>query len=149
MKVILLKDVKGTGKRGDVKQVSDGHARNFLIPKGLAREATSSSLSEHKHQQASEKKRKAEALSEAKQLAEKLSKVELKLMSKAGEGGRLFGSITSKEIAEQLEVQHGLKIDKRKIQLEHGIKALGTTAVDIKIYTGVVATVKVNVVEVD
>ncbi len=149
MKVILLKDVKGTGRRGDVKQVSDGHARNFLIPKGLAKPATKSSLSEHQHQCASEKKRKAEELAAARELAEKLSKIKLTMPSKAGEAGKLFGSITAKEIAEQIEAEHGLTIDKRKIQLEHGIKALGSSDVAIKIYPGVVATVQVDVVEME
>ncbi len=148
MKVILLKDVKGTGKRGDVKTVSDGHARNYLIPKGLAREATKSSISEHKHHVASEQKRKAEELAEAKKLAEKLAAITLKIESKAGEAGKLFGSITSKEIAEQLETEHGIAVDKRKIQLEHGIKTLGTTEVAIKLYKGVTAKLKVDVVEI-
>ncbi len=147
MKIILLKDVKGTGRRGEVKEVNDGHARNYLIPKGLARAATKSSLSEHKHHQASEKKRKAEELAEAQALAQKIEGIRLTMPSKAGEAGKLFGSITSKEIAEQVEAQHGIVIDKRKIQLEHGIKTLGLTELAVKIYPTVVATLKVDVVE--
>ncbi len=148
MKVILLKDIKGTGRRGDVKQVSDGHARNYLIPKGLAREATKSSLNEHEHHRASEAKRKAEELAAARELAQKIEAIKLTMQSKAGDAGKLFGSITSKEIAEQIEAQHGLVVDKRKIQLEHGIKTLGLSEVAIKIYPTVVATLKVDVVEI-
>jgi len=147
MKVILLKDVKGTGKKGDVVNASDGHARNFLIPRGLAKEATDSSISTLKHQKASEDKRKAEELQEAKELAERIGKIEIKIVSKAGEGGKLFGSITSKDIAEKLNKEHKLKIDKRKISMDGAIKALGTTTLDVKVYPSVVAKLKVTVTE--
>ncbi len=147
MKVILLKDVKGTGKKGDVVNASDGHARNFLIPKGLAKAATDSTMSTLKHQKASEDKRKAEELQEAKELAARIGEVEIKIVSKAGEGGKLFGSITSKEIAEKLNKELDLKIDKRKISMDGAIKTLGTITLDIKIYPSVVAKLKVTVTE--
>lgn len=147
MKVILLKDVKGTGKKGDVVNASDGHARNFLIPRGLAKVATESTISTLKHQKASEDKRKAEELQEAKELAARIGELEIKIVSKAGEGGKLFGSITSKEIAEKLNKECDLKIDKRKILMDGAIKALGTTTLDIKIYPSVVAKLKVTVTE--
>lgn len=147
MKVILLKDVKGTGKKGDIINASDGHARNYLIPRGLAKEATDSSISTLKHQQASEKKRKAEELEAAKVLATKIGEMEVKIVSKAGEGGKLFGSITSKDITERLQKDFDLKIDKRKISMDGGIKTLGTTTIDIKVYPSVVAKLKVTVTE--
>lgn len=147
MKVILLKDVKGTGKKGDIVNASDGHARNFLIPKGLAKEATSSSISSLKHQKASEEKRKAEELAAAKALAEEIAKLEVKIVSKAGEGGKLFGSITSKDIAEKLKQDFDLKIDKRKISMDGAIKTLGTSTLDIKVYPSVVAKLKVTVTD--
>ncbi len=147
MKVILLKDVKGTGKKGDVVNASDGHARNFLIPRGMAKEATDSTISTLKHQKASEDKRKAEELQEAKELAARIGELEIKIISKAGEGGKLFGSITSKEIAEKLNKEYDLKIDKRKISMDGAIKMLGTTTLDIKVYPTVVAKLKVTVTE--
>jgi large subunit ribosomal protein L9 len=147
MKVILLKDVKGTGKKGDVVNASDGHARIFLIPRGLAKEATDSTLSSLKHQKASEDKRKAEELAAAKELAEKIGSLEVKIQSKAGEGGKLFGSITSKDIAEKLKKDFDLKIDKRKISMDGAIKSLGTTTLDVKVYPSVVGKLKVTVTE--
>ncbi|MBN2897335.1 MAG: 50S ribosomal protein L9 [Clostridia bacterium] len=147
MKVILLKDVKGTGKKGDIVNASDGHARNFLIPRGLAKEATDSSVSALKHQKASEEKRKAAELQEAKDLAAKIGEVEVKIVSKAGEGGKLFGSITSKEIAEKLAQDSGIEIDKRKISMDGAIKTLGTVTLDVKVYPSVVAKLKVTVTE--
>lgn len=147
MKVIFLKDVKGTAKKGEVKEVSDGHARNFLFPKGLAREATDSSVKEMAHHKASLDKRKQEELDEAKGLAERLSALTLKIHSKAGEGGKLFGSITSKDIAETLEKTSGYVIDKRKIQLEGAIKTMGTHKVEAKLYPGVTATLTVVIGE--
>lgn len=147
MKVIFLKDVKGTAKKGEIKQVSDGHARNFLLPKGLAREATDSSLKAYKHQKESMEKRQKEELAEAKVMAQKIDKIELTIRSKAGDAGKLFGSITSKEIAERVQVEHDIEIDKRKIQLDGAIKTLGTTKVDVKVYPGVTGKMTINVVE--
>jgi len=145
MKVILLKDVKGTGKKGDVVNVSDGHGRNYLIPRGLAREATEGNLNELKQQKEAQKKKQKRELQEAKDLAEKISKITLTIKGKAGEGGKLFGSITSKDIAEKLSKEHKIKIDKRKIVLDNPIKELGTHSVEIKVYPEITGTVKVQV----
>lgn len=146
MKVILLKDIKGTGKKGQVIEASDGHARNYLFPRGLAKPATDSSVRELEHQKASADKRKEKELEEAKTLGKQLESISLKFAVKTGEGGKLFGAITSKDIAESLEKQHGIKVDKKKIEL-HPIKSLGTTHAEIKLTQGVHAQVKVEVVE--
>lgn len=146
MKVILLKDVKGLGKAGKIVNASDGHARNYLIPRGLAKEATEGGIKTLKLQQAAEEKKKAQELAEAKILAEKISNLTVKLKSKAGEGGKLFGSITSKDIAVAMKKQHNLEIDKRKIQLDNPIKELGTIKVEIKVYPEVSGKLNVEVV---
>ncbi|MFZ5968274.1 MAG: 50S ribosomal protein L9 [Bacillota bacterium] len=145
MKIILLKDVKGIGKAGDVVNASDGHARNYLIPRGLAKEATEGSIKVAEKQKAAEVRRKQQELDEAKALADKLSGYIVNLKGKAGEGGKLFGSITSKDIAEALEKQYKIKVDKRKIQLDTPIKELGAVFVEIKVYPEVSAKVKVEV----
>lgn len=147
MKVVLLKDIKGTGKKGEIKEVSDGHARNFLFPKGLAREATDSTIKELSHQKASHDKRKQEELEQAQALAEKLNQTVLIYKTKAGEGGKLFGSITSKDIAELLEKQTGIAFDKKKINMPTPIKVLGDSKVEMKVYHGVTAHLTVSVVE--
>lgn len=146
MKVILLKDIKGTGKKGQVIDASDGHARNYLLPRGLAKPATESSVRELEHQKASADKRKEKEHEEAKALAEKLETLTLKFAVKTGEGGKLFGSITTKDIAEMLEKDHGLKLDKKKMELAP-IKSIGTTHAEIKLSHGVHAKVKVEVRE--
>ncbi|SKC88326.1 50S ribosomal protein L9 [Maledivibacter halophilus] len=145
MKVILLKDIKGTGKKGDVINVSDGHARNYLVPRGLAKEATKGNINKLKAQKASEKKRQEKELKEAKALAERISNITLNFKSKAGEGGKLFGSITSKDIAANLKKNHKIDIDKRKIVLDSPIKELGARYVDVKVYPEISAKMKVNV----
>jgi len=147
MKVILLKDIKGTGKKGDVINASDGHARNYLIPRGLAKEANDSALSELKHHKALEEKRKADQKKNAEELAKKLESLEVVIKSKAGEGGKLFGSITSKDISDKLKSEFGVKVDKRKIVLDSGIKQLGTVTVDVKVYNSIIAKLKVTVTE--
>ncbi|GBF11533.1 50S ribosomal protein L9 [Tepidibacillus infernus] len=146
MKVILLKDVKGQGKKGDIKEVSDGYARNFLIAKGLAKEATTGNVKELEAHKQSELKRKADELTNAKKLAEELEKITITIPSKAGEGGKLFGAITTKQIADQLKKQN-INIDKRKILLDEPIRHLGYTQVLIKLHPEVTATIKVQVVE--
>ncbi|MBB6218732.1 large subunit ribosomal protein L9 [Anaerosolibacter carboniphilus] len=145
MKVILLKDVKGMGKVGDVINASDGHARNYLIPRGLAKEATEGGMKVLEKQKAAEERKKQEELAEAKALADKISQLTVKLKGKAGDGGRLFGSITSKDIAEALEKQHKIKIDKRKMHLDNPIRELGAVFVEIKVYPEVTAKLKVEV----
>ena len=149
MKVIFLKDVKGKGKKGEVKNVADGYAHNFLIKQGLAIEASQSNVSSLEGQKKKEEKMVAEELAEAKRLKETLEKITLDFNAKAGEGGRLFGSITSKQIAEELLKKQGIKIDKRKIELGDAIRTLGFTKVPVKLHTEVVATLNVQVKEVN
>jgi large subunit ribosomal protein L9 len=149
MKVIFLKDVKGKGKKGEVKNVADGYAHNFLIKQGLAVEANSTNVSTLEGQKKKQEKLAAEELAEAKQLKETIEKITVELSAKAGEGGRLFGSITSKQIAEELQKKHNIKIDKRKIELEDAIRSLGYTKVPVKLHTEVQATLNVHVKEVN
>jgi large subunit ribosomal protein L9 len=147
MKVIFLKDVKGKGKKGEVKNVADGYAQNFLIKQGLAVEASSAAMSSLSAQKKKEEKQAEEELNQAKELKEKLEKLTVELTAKSGEGGRLFGSITSKQIAEALQKQHKIKIDKRKIELDDAIRALGYTKVPVKLHSDVTATLNVHVKE--
>lgn len=147
MKVILLKDIKGTGKKGEIIEASDGHARNYLIPRGLAKEATQGRVKELEHQNESKKKKEAEALAAAKELAKELDEIVVKFKAKAGEGGRLFGSITNKDVADALKKDFGHNIDKKKMSLDQPIRTLGTTKVTIKVYPKVTATIKVEVTE--
>jgi large subunit ribosomal protein L9 len=148
MKVIFLKDVKGKGKKGEVKNVADGYAHNFLIKQGLAIEASNANISTLEGQKKKEDKRAAEELAEAKKLGEQLEKITVELSAKAGEGGRLFGSITTKQIAEELQKKHGIKIDKRKMELADAIRTLGHTKVPVKLHHEVLATLTVHVKEV-
>jgi large subunit ribosomal protein L9 len=147
MKVIFLKDVKGKGKKGEVKNVADGYAHNFLIKQGLAIEANQSSMSLLSAQKKKEEKQAAEELTEAKKLKEVIEKVKVELIAKAGEGGRLFGSITTKQISEELLKKHGIKIDKRKMELADAIRTLGHTKVPVKLYHDVTAVLDVHVKE--
>lgn len=146
MKVIFLQDVKGQGKAGDVKDVADAYANNVLFKKKLALPATTGNLKQH---EAHERKAAEEAkqnLLDAQALKEKIEKETIVVSTKAGEGGRVFGSVTSKQIAEALKSM-GYKIDKRKIELEHPIKALGFTKVPLKLHNEVTATLNVQVKE--
>lgn len=147
MKVILLKDVKGLGKAGDLANAKDGYARNFLFPKGLAIEATKSNLEKWKKDMEKKKQREKEEYEKALKLKEKIESITVTIKSKAGERGKLFGSITSKDISEALKKQHKINIDKRKIEMKDNIKSLGTTSVEVKVYTEISATLKVKVVE--
>ncbi len=146
MKVILLEDVKGLGNKGDLVNSKTGYARNFLFPKGLAIEASPANLkkweAETKEREAKIKKEKDEAL----QVKESIEKITVVLKGKGGEGGRLFGSITSKDIAEALKKQHKLVIDRKKIELKENIKTGGITDVDVRVYPEITASLKVNVV---
>lgn len=146
MKVIFLKDVKGQGKKGQVKEVSEGYARNFLIPRGLAAPANESNLKQLEQLNKAQNRRKEQEKAEAEQQAEAIGKLKLEFRVKAGEGGRLFGSITSKQIAEEL-AKLGYKIDKRKIALDDPIRSLGVTKVQIRLHPEVTATVDVQVSE--
>ena len=145
MIVILNRDVKGTGKAGDIVKVSDGYARNMLIPKGYAKEATEGNVRNLEKQKAIAAEKKAEEKAEAQALAEKINERSVTIKTKAGEGGRIFGSITSKDIADALADQHKLTVDKKKIQLDNPIKKTGELIVDIKLYPEVMAKLKVTV----
>lgn len=146
MKVIFLKDVKGQGKKGEIKDVSEGYAQNFLMPRGLVRPATEGNVKTLEQQTAAELKRKAQEKEEAVQLGKKLEEMTVQLKAKAGEGGRLFGAITSKQVAEALE-KLGIKLDKRKIEMHDPIRTLGVTQVPVKLHPEVKSTLKVHVTE--
>lgn len=145
MIVILIKDVKGVGKAGEVVKVSDGYARNMLLPRGLATEATEGNVRNLEKQKAVQEATRQKELAEARELAEKIGQLKVTITTKSGEGGRLFGSITSKDIADALNEQHKINIDKRKFVLENPIKHTGDFEIDIKIYPEVVAKLKVTV----
>ncbi|MUT68418.1 50S ribosomal protein L9 [Paenibacillus sp. NEAU-GSW1] len=147
MKVIFLKDVKGQGKKGEVKELSEGYVRNFLLPQGLAKLASDGNLKTLEVQNASEAKRKAQEKLDAQELGKKLEEMTVVIKTKAGEGGRLFGAITSKQIAEALAEQKGIKIDKRKIELEDPIRTLGVTQVPVKLHVDVKAKLNVQAAE--
>ena len=142
MIVILMKDVKGSGKAGDVVKVSDGYARNMLLPKGLAKEATEGNIRSLEKQKAIAAEKLEEQKAAAKEMAAKLEKITLKIESKGGDSGKLFGSITSKDIAEALEKQEGMKIDKK---MKTPIKQAGETEVTLKLFTEISAQLKVSV----
>ena len=146
MKVILNADVKGKGKKGEIVNVSDGYARNFLFPKNQAKEATAQNLNAAKVAQDAAKHKKLVEKAEALALAEKLSGKTVQLKAKCGEGNRLFGAVTAAEVAEALEQDMGIEVDKKKIALSGGIKELGTYDVAVKVYAEVSATIKVDVV---
>lgn len=146
MKVILLKDIKGTGKKGDVINTSDGHARNYLLPRGLAKEATEGNVSALQHQKASQDKKRQEELEAAQELGKKIESLTVKFQAKAGAGGKLFGSITNKDVAKMLNQQYSVKVDKKKIKMDQ-IKSLGVTNVQIKLHPKVTAELKVEVTE--
>lgn len=145
MKVILKQDVHNLGKKDKLVNVSDGYARNFLIPKGLAVEADSSAMNELKMRENAEKNRKENETINAKKLAEKIKGITVVFQSKAGDNGKLFGSITSKDIAEKLEKDHRIQVDKRKIILPEALKALGKYDIEIKLHMGISAILKVRI----
>ncbi|MDF2921136.1 MAG: ribosomal protein [Paenibacillaceae bacterium] len=147
MKIIFLKDVKGQGKKGEVKEVSEGYASNFLFKQGLAAPASDGNIKTLANQKASEQKRKDKEKQDAEALGETIKAITLELKHKAGEGGRLFGSITTKQIAEELQKQQKITIDKRKMQMEDPIKMVGSFLVPIKLHTDVTTTLKVQVSE--
>lgn len=147
MKVILRQDVKALGKKGETKEVSDGYARNFLFPHGLAVEASAVNMKQLEQQKKVEKARKDREEAEARQLAENINGLQVTLAVKAGEGGRLFGSVTAKDVADAIKRYSGLEIDKRKIELDEGIKNLGTYPVSIHVHPGISAEVQLRVVE--
>ena len=147
MKVILLEDVKTLGKKGEIVNVNDGYARNFILPKKLGLEATSKNLNDLKLKKANEEKVAQGLLEEAQELGKKIEAGKVELSIKVGEGGRTFGSVSSKEIAVAVKEQMGYDIDKKKIQVKDAIKTLGTHAVPVKLHAKVTAELKVIVKE--
>ena len=145
MKVILKADVKGHGKKGDLVNASDGYAKNFLIPKGLAVVADATAINELENKKSAEKYHKNQEEMRANELAGKLEGKKITFKLKAGDNGKLFGSITAKDVAEQIKMQLHLEVDKKKVSLSDGIKVLGTTEVTIKVYPNISAKIKVEV----
>ncbi len=147
MQVILTQDVKGQGKKGQLIKVSDGYARNYLFPKGLAQEATKENINVLKGKRESlEYKLKTEK-EEAERIAAKFEEIKVVIKAKAGDNGKLFGSVTTKDIAQALTEQHHIKLDKKKFVLSDGIKVLGVSNVKVKLYSGVTGELKVEVVK--
>lgn len=146
MKVILLQDIKGVGKKDEIINASDGYARNFLLPKKLAVEANNENISKLKAKNDSKAYKKSLEKEEAQKTVDKLKGILLKIPVKTGENGKVFGSITSKEIADNLKQQYKIEIDKKKIDLKEPIKVLGSFSVNIKLYEGVVGTLKVQII---
>jgi len=148
MKIILTEDVKSVGKKGDILEVKDGYARNALLPKGLALEATAVTLNQRKLEQKAQDKRKQNELDAAREIEIKLKDKQIKIPVKTGENGRLFGSVTSKEIAETIKKELGIEIDKKKIQLKEVIKTLGEHNITIKVHPKVTTEIKILIVEI-
>lgn len=146
MKVILLADIKGVGKKDQIINASDGYARNFLFPKKLAVEANNENLGKLKSKNESKAFKKETEIAEAKKIAEKIKSITLTIKVKAGENGKIFGGVTSKEIAESLKNEYKIEIDKKKIVLSETIKNIGTHTVDIKLYEGIIAELKLHII---
>ena len=147
MKVIFLQDVKGTAKKGEMKNVADGYARNMLLPKKLAVEATAEDLNHLRGQQSSAQFRIDTEKANAQETKQKLDGKKVTIQAKAGTGGRLFGSVTAAQVAQAIEAQYGCKIDKKKISLKSEIKAFGTFSAEVRLYAGIVASVTIEVTE--
>ena len=143
MKVILLDNIKGVGKKDDIINANDGYARNYLFPKKLAIEANKANLAKLQSKKDSHEFKRSEERNSSEKIKEQVEKITLKIHVKAGENGKIFGGISSKEIAEKLESEYQIKVDKKKIDLKEPIKILGVKRVDIKLFDGVVGTVKV------
>lgn len=147
MKVIFIQDVKGTAKKGELKEVSDGYARNMLLKKGLAVEATPENMNHLKNQQASAQHKIDVEKANAQELKSKLDGKTIVIKAKAGAGGKLFGSVTAAQVAQVISEQFGFAIDKKKISLKTEIKAFGTFSAEIRLYSGIFAAVTVEVTE--
>lgn len=147
MKVIFLKDVKGKGVKGEIKEVPTGYANNYLLKNNLAEEATPGNLKKWKAKQQKAAEEEAEEQAEAEALKEKLASLTVKVAAKSGEDGRLFGSITSKQVAEELKKNHAIEVDRRKIEMKDPIRTLGHTKVPVKLHQDVTGTITVQVVE--
>lgn len=148
MKVILLADIKGVGKKDEVINSSDGYARNFLFPKKLAVEANAENMSKLQAKNNSKDYKKSVERQEAQKIADKLKGIMLKIQVKTGENGKIFGSITAKEISDNLKEQYQIEVDKKKIDLKEPIKSLGSFSVNIKLYEGVIGTLKVQMIPI-
>ena len=146
MKVILLQEVKKLGKKGEIMEVAEGYARNFLLPKKLAAPATADTLNQLQQQKSAAADRQKRLLDEARLLAAQLGQIEVKVKAKAGEGGKLFGAVTTKDIADAAKIQHGVELDRRKMEITDPIKNLGQTSVVMKIHPEVTAEIKVQVI---
>ena len=147
MKVILTQDVKAQGKKGDLINVSDGYANNFLLKKGLAKVATKQAINELEGKKGAEEYRRNQEEEKAKNIADRMKEFTVKLTAKSGKEGKLFGSITSKDVAQALKEQYNIEVDKRKIDLPDGIKTGGPRDVNVSLYHGVTGTFKVQVTE--
>ena len=147
MKVILLQDVKAQGKKGDLINVSDGYARNFLFPKGLAKEANKQVMNEYNSKQEAAAYHKSVEEEKARNIAERMKEFTVELFAKAGENGKLFGSITSKDVAEALKQKYNIALDKRKLDIGDGLKNVGTFDVKAHLYSGITGTFKVVISE--
>ena len=147
MKGILTKDVKSQGKKGDLINVSDGYANNFLLPKGLAMPATKQAINELEGKKGAEQYHKNMEEQKARNIADRLQEIKVLIKAKSGKEGKLFGSVTSKDVAEALKAQYNISVDKRKIDLPDGIKTCGIREVKVTLYTGVTGTFKVEVSE--
>ncbi len=147
MKVVLLQDVKALGKKGELVNTSDGYARNFLFPKKLAKEANSQAMNELKNAEESKAFKIKTDTENAQKTAELLKDKTIKIQAKAGQGGKLFGKVTAKEVSEHLKSQFGVDVDKRKIAIDGDIKAFGVYKAEVKLYTGVSAKISIQVIE--
>lgn len=147
MKVILLQDVKSLGKKGELVEASDGYARNYLLPRKIAREANAQAMNEYKNAENSKNFKIATQKAQAEQQKKMLEGKKFVMTAKAGQGGRLFGSITAKQVAEEIKKQYNIVVDKRKVVLECDIKEFGTYRAEVKLYTGISANIDVQVTE--
>ena len=147
MKVILLQDVKSLGKKGELVEASDGYARNYLLPRKIAREANAQAMNEYKNAENSKNFKIATQKAQAEQQKKMLEGKKFVMTAKAGQGGRLFGSITAKQVAEEIKKQYNIVVDKRKVVLECDIKEFGTYQAEVKLYTGISANIDVQVTE--
>jgi large subunit ribosomal protein L9 len=147
MKVIFLSDVKGSGKKGDLKEVADGYAKNFLLPKKLAAEATAKSIAELESKKAADTHRTELAKADAEEFAKKISGSKITIKSKAGAGGKLFGAVTAANVADAIEAAYNFAVDKKKITLASDIKTFGIYPAEIKLFQGVSAKINVEVTE--
>lgn len=147
MKVILLQDVKALGKKGELVNASDGYARNFLFPKNLAKEANAQAMNEYKNAENSKNYKIATQKAQAEHDKNTLEGKKFVMTAKAGQGGRLFGSVTAKQIAEEIKKQYKISVDKRKVVLERDIKEFGTYKAEVKLYTGISANIDIQVTE--